>query len=135
MSLSCYCESDDADWWFEPAADFSFLGTKRARKCCSCNARLKPGDEVLKFTRWRNPAYGSIEEKIFGEYSEIYMADWFMCEACGGLYMALSELGFCVSLGDDNMADLAKEYGEMQREALARAANGRARMAKVEGKK
>lgn len=120
MSLSCYCESDDADWWYTGADDFSVLATKRSRKCCSCGKKLAPGAEVLKFERWRRPAYDSIEEKIMGDGAEIYLADWFMCEECGGLYMAINELGFCFDLGNDDMRQLAREYGDMQRGAMAR---------------
>ncbi len=121
MSLSCSCEVDDADWWYQPAEDFSLLGTKRARKCCSCEVRLAPGDEVLKFRRWKTAGYDTIEEKILGEGGEIDLADWFMCEPCGGLYLAFHDLGYCVSLGFDNMVELAKEYGEMQRAERAEA--------------
>lgn len=121
MSLSCYCDVDDADWYYEAGDNFSLLDTKRSRKCCSCGAKLTPGSEVLRFMRYRHAAYDSIEEKIFGEGNEIYLADWFMCETCGGLYMALNELGFCCDLGHDDMRELAKEYGQMQREAMMRA--------------
>lgn len=131
MSLSCFCDNDDADWYFTGADDFSILATKRSRKCCSCGTTLKPGSEVVRFERFRHPAYGSIEEKIVGEGNEIYMADWFMCEECGGLYMALSELKFCFDFGRDDMRDLAKEYGAMQREDLARK---RAKLAKERAK-
>ena len=121
MGLSCSCDNDDdADWYYVGGEEFSILSTKRSRKCCSCGTKLMPGSEVVKFERFRYPVYDSIEEKILGPDAEVYMADWFMCEECGGLAMALTELGFCLNLGLDDMHDLAKEYGEMQREDLAR---------------
>ena len=40
---------------------------------------------------------------------EMYLADWYMCETCGGLYMAITESGYCVSLTKfENMKGLAK---------------------------
>lgn len=120
MSLSCSCDSDEADWYFIGGVDFEPLATKRSRKCCSCGSKLQPGSEVVRFERFRRPEYDSIEAKILGEDAEVYMADWFMCEECGGLYMALSDLGFCFDFGYDDMRDLAKEYGAMQREDAER---------------
>ena len=92
MGLSCSCDNDDADWYYVGGDEFSILSTKRSRKCCSCGTKLMPGSEVVKFERFRYPVYDSIEEKILGPDAEVYMADWFMCEECGGLAMALAEL-------------------------------------------
>lgn len=80
---------------------------------------MAPGAEVLALSRWRTAGYDTIEEKIYGCQGEVPLATWYMCERCGGLFMALEELGFCVDVGD-NMIALAKEYGEMQREDIAR---------------
>lgn len=115
MSLSCEC-GDDYDRYYAPAADFAPLQLSRAKRCCSCRSLIRVGEDALAFRCWRRPGYDTIEEKIYGEDGEVPMAPRFMCERCGGLFMALEDLNFCISL-DDNMVSLAKEYGQMQREA------------------
>ena len=120
MSLSCYCDDyDSGDWWHYGPDDFTRLGTKRPRKCCSCKKKIMPGDECAEFPRARYPAYDSIEEKIVGEGNEVWLSSYWMCEECAGLYMALNELGFCITL-PSSMRKLAREYSEMQKEAAAR---------------
>ena len=106
MSLSCSCEYDDPEWWYESDDDFSVLATKRGRKCCSCKQRIAVGDEVLHFRRWRDAAC-DLEERIYGD--EIPMSAWYMCEKCGGLYMAVSDLNMCCDISED-MAAQIKEY-------------------------
>lgn len=97
MSISCGCDyDDDYEWRYTPPDYFEALQTKRSRKCCSCGCTLKPGAEVAKFERSRPPR-GDIEEAIYlGD--DVPMADWYMCEECGGLFMALSGSGYCISL-------------------------------------
>ena len=111
MSLSCYCD-DDYDWWFEEDSDYSKLDTKRSRKCCSCHDRIAVSDLVLSLRCWRNPA-NDIEERIYRD--EVPMATKYLCERCADLYLSLTELGFCITMGDD-MRDLVKEYAEMNRQ-------------------
>jgi len=106
MSLSCEC-GDDAEWYYEPADDYSLLDTKRSRKCCSCKATVKVGDLCMRFRCWKTPNYDSIVERIYGD--EQPLAPKFMCEACSDQYWNLTGLGFCVSLGDD-MRALLREY-------------------------
>ena len=115
MSLSCDCYYDDADWFYEPQ-DVSPLNTKRSRKCCSCKEKIAVGDDAKAFIRYRNPEYGSIAEKIYGEGGEEPLATWFMCDRCAGLYESLDSLGFCNLLGQ-NMMSTCKEYADMQRDA------------------
>lgn len=106
--LSCACDSDDGDGWryFSPT-DFSTLNTKRAKRCVSCGCRLAPGSEVLAFERNRPPA-NDIEERIYVD--EVPLATWYMCETCGGLYLAITEAGYCVLLAQgENMRDLAHQ--------------------------
>jgi len=113
MSLSCECDYDgDAEWYYNTPDDYAPLSTKRSRKCCSCKERIAVGDLSLRFSRWKHPEYGSIAEKIYGEGSEIPIADWWMCERCGDLYLSLAELKFCVDPGDD-MRELVREYAEL----------------------
>lgn len=109
MGLSCEC-GGDYDWYYTEPNDFSTLTTKRSRKCCSCEIKIKVGDTVGSFDCWRPPR-SDYEERRFGD--EIPMADKYMCEECTGLFFSLTELGFCVTLGS-NMRNLAKEYGERQ---------------------
>ena len=106
MSLSCSCECG-VDWSYFGPEDFSKLATKRSRKCCSCRAIIRPGASVGLFQRVREPS-NDIEERIHGD--EVYMSDWYMCEECVGLYFSLTDLGFCINLGEEKMRDLAKEY-------------------------
>lgn len=112
MSLYCYC-GEDFDWFYEANTKFSILDTKRWRKCCSCKTRLDPGAEVLKFIRHRAP-HSYIEEAIYGD--EVPLASMYMCEECGGLFMALEELGYCITLDEEPMRELVAQYNEMRKE-------------------
>lgn len=114
MSMSCSCDYEGGDWYYYKPADYSILETKRARRCCSCGERIVRGDTVVKFRRARQPKT-EIEDRIWGEGSDIPLASWFMCEACGDQFFNLTELGFCITL-PDSMTKLVKEYAEMQRE-------------------
>jgi predicted RNA-binding Zn-ribbon protein involved in translation (DUF1610 family) len=107
MSLSCSCgDYGDADWWWDLAGDFSILDTKRSRRCTSCGAKLKPGDEVVTVFRWRGPN-NDIEERIHGD--EVELANAYLCETCGGLHWAVRDLGMCSSLENDIAAQI-REY-------------------------
>lgn len=106
MSISCSCDSDDAEWYYTPKEDFSILQTKRSRKCCSCGSKLSVGSEVLHFVRWKSPET-YVEERIYGD--EVPLASWYMCETCGGLYMAVQDLGMCCDISE-NIAGQIKEY-------------------------
>lgn len=112
MSLSCECDTDDCAWYYSPR-DYEPLATKRARKCCSCKARIAVGDLALPFTRWKTPEYDTIDERIYGEGGEVPLAEWYMCERCGDLYLSITELGYCIDLGRDDMREIVKEYAEM----------------------
>ncbi len=127
MSLSCSCDADGADWYYEPAKDFSVLETKRGRKCCSCGAKIQPEEEVMKFRRWREPSdrCNYIEESIYGD--EVPMAPWFMCETCGGLYLAVDDLGMCCDISE-NIAHQIKEYRAEEDAYMKRRAEFHARM-------
>jgi hypothetical protein len=113
MSLSCDCDfgGDDPAWWYSSTLKFSTLATKRGRKCCSCGEAIKPGAEVVEFTRWRSPK-DDVEERIFGEDGEIDLASWYMCEICGGLAMAVEETGMCYSIGEDMKQQIAEYRAE-----------------------
>lgn len=116
MSLSCNCDYDgDYDWWYNPPEVTAPLTTKRARRCVSCKCKLPPGAEVGRFERWRTPN-NDVEERIHGYDGEIHMADWYMCEDCTGLYWALADLGFCMTLNKTPMRALVKEYNQMRKD-------------------
>lgn len=111
MSLHCSCDGGESDWYYYEPDDFSALTTKRSRKCCSCRERIAPGATVVTFNRYRKPTErcNYIEESIFGD--EVPLADWFMCEDCGGLSLAVKELGMCFYLGD-NLRTAIKEFNQ-----------------------
>lgn len=114
MSLSCSCNDDDPDWWYETTETIEPLATKRMRRCCSCKERIAVGDDCMRFRRWRNPSSDSIAERIYGD--EEPLATWYLCDRCAGLYESLTSLGFCGMLGD-NLVETCREYGQMQRDA------------------
>ena len=109
MSLSCGCDWGDYDSYYEdPPTDFVTLNTKRRRRCCSCRELIDLGADVLRFDMYREPR-SSIEDNIYGD--QVSLAPLWMCEECGGLYLALSELGFCIAIGG-SMRELVNEYNE-----------------------
>jgi hypothetical protein len=114
--LACSCDYDDPAWWHEDGGDVKPLNTKRMRRCCSCKDRIAVGEDCMAFPRWRTPNYGSIEERIFGEGGEVWLATWYLCDRCAGLYESLDGLGFCNLLGQD-LRSVCREYAQMQREA------------------
>lgn len=106
MSLSCTCNDYDGDGWFYTySKDFSVLQTKRSRKCCSCQTKIKPGDDCMKFDRARNPQ-SDVEDSIYGD--EVPLASWYMCESCGGVFLSAIELGMCFDL-DGNIKHQVRE--------------------------
>lgn len=111
MTLSCYCDfdSEDADWFYTVANNFSVLDTKRSRKCCSCKTKINPGDTALEVYRNRSPSdrCNYIEESIYGD--EVPLASWYMCEACGGLHFAVEDLGMCYAIGE-SIKDQIREF-------------------------
>lgn len=111
MSLSCSCGYDDydADWYFSLVDDFSILKSRRSKRCCSCKELIKPGAVVVEFWRYRYPRT-EVEVKILGEDAEIPLASWFMCEACGEIFLNINALGYCVDIGEDNMHNILEEY-------------------------
>ncbi len=41
------------------------------------------------------------------------MAAWYLCEKCGGLYMAVQDLGMCCDV-TENIAKQIRDYMEQQ---------------------
>jgi hypothetical protein len=115
MGLSCACDEWDGEgvaWTFEH--DFvQFMGTykhNRRKRCCSCKRLIDLGSLCVKFERFRM-AISNIEYNIHGD-SEIPMADWYMCESCGEIFLNLDALKFCIDITEP-MPELLKEYHEM----------------------
>lgn len=113
MTLSCYCDDGDLDWWYE-ARPVTTLYAKRWRRCRSCKERINVGDECMPLTRWRTPNPGSVAERIYND--EEPLATWYLCERCAGLYESLDSLGFCINMPAD-LRYLCREYAQMQRDA------------------
>jgi hypothetical protein len=108
MSISCDCGGGDYDWYYNAPKDYSVLRTNRRQRCYSCRELIDLGSDVGVFDNWRVPST-DIQVRIYGEDGEIPMADHYMCETCIGLFWAITELGFCVSMvKGERMADLAK---------------------------
>lgn len=114
MSLSCECSDYDWEsdgWAYRVPYDFDTLRTKRRRRCQSCKTLIDIGSPCVAFDRHRYPQ-DDIEERIWGEGTEISLATWYMCEECGGLFLSLEDLGFCIDIERDNMHELLEEYHE-----------------------
>ena len=122
MTLSCDCDYDysDCDFWYEQPNDFvKFKGSKDT-KCCSCNKLIEKNNTCLEFERYRNydEELDDIDdEDEDGEYVDhsnhpVRIDNLFMCEACGEIYLNLTDIGYCVSI-DDRMSVLMEEYKKM----------------------
>ena len=117
--LSCSCDHDDADWWYDDQAEVKPLDTKRMRRCHSCKDRIAVGDDCKAFPRWRIISDYKDPEvlvRIYGEGGEYPLPTWYLCDRCASLYESLDSLGFCDLLGQD-LRHACREYAEMQRAA------------------
>jgi len=114
MSLSCTCDHDlsiyDVSWLWCWPSDYTTLTTKRAKRCCSCNRLIKPGETVAAYERERAPV-SAIEERIHGDGEPVPLAAWYHCEICADLAASLEALGFCFQI-DDDMRALVRSYAE-----------------------
>lgn len=129
MSLSCDCDFGDVEWNYISPDDFSILNTKRWRKCCSCKAKILPGDIVGRFERFKEPQY-DVEESIYGYGGEIPLAPWYMCETCVGLYWAVDDLGMCCDISE-SIAGQIKEYRAEEEAARKRMDKWKAKQTEV----
>lgn len=114
MGLTCECGEDSYDWYFYPPEDYTKAPIGRRHRCCSCNELIGIGATCLRFKRYRWPRPG-IEERIYGDGSEVPLGPYWMCEECGDLYWSLDELGYCVPI-EENLHQLVEDYAAMQRE-------------------
>jgi hypothetical protein len=103
--LGCTCNFD-FDSYYYPADDFTEFICLRRKRCVSCNSLIKFTADCLQFTCCRIP-YSAIEEIIHGD--EVPMADKYMCEKCGEIFLNLDAIGYCMNLGADMREEL-REY-------------------------
>ena len=132
--LSCDCDNDDAEWWYDDTCGVEPLTTKRMRRCCSCRERIAVGEDCRPFRRWRTVnEYSDLRVlvSLYGDGGELPLPTWYLCDRCAGLYESLDAYGFCGLLGQD-LRETCREYAQMQREAgvfrgqMARTPNVRA---------
>lgn len=117
MSLSCSCNFDiDFDFYYKTDEEYAPLNTKRGRRCDSCKKLIKVKETAMLFSIYRD-SINDIEERIYG--NEYPLADKYMCEQCADLYVTLSSLGFCITLGR-NMRDEVAEYNEIKKQFKVR---------------
>lgn len=106
LSCSCY---DEYEYYVEEFKDgFQPLDTKRRKRCYSCKKVLEIGEVVLPFRSYRR-ARSYYEECRFDD--EVPLANKYLCEHCGEIWLNLNATGLCVIFGDMN--DALKEYWEM----------------------
>jgi len=112
MPLSCSCDNEDADWYYVRPEDYrTYPVAKRRKKCSSCGELIKGGSVCTEFERYR--FYKTdIEEKIYGDDGEIWIASMWMCERCSDLYFSFSEVGYDCVEPWENMLELAKDYAD-----------------------
>lgn len=117
--LTCDCDFDDPEWFYDDTKEVAPLATKRMRRCCSCNARIAVGDDCRLFVRWRYVSDyrdSDVLVRIYGVSGEFTLPTWYLCDRCSGLYESLDSLGFCNLLGK-NLIAACREYAQMQRDA------------------
>lgn len=111
MPLSCSCDYDDFDWYYNHPDDYKIMqALNRRKRCKSCGELISAGEQVAEFECGR-PPMNDIEERIYGDdYMSVPLATKYFCEKCSDLYFNFQELGFeCAGLGD-NMQDLLRDY-------------------------
>ena len=102
--LSCKCAFDgDAESYYSCNHDFTVLQTSTKKRCQSCQKLINKDATVVKFDRWRDPR-SDVEENIY--ISEVPLAPWYYCEECGGLWLTLSGLGYCLKIGNNIQNDM-----------------------------
>lgn len=111
MGLSCDCGYDDAEWFYDYEEDFTKLKTPKRKRCCSCKKLIDIDDTVVTIKRNREPKT-NIEQRIFGDGPTVALADWYLCEWCGEMFLNLQSLGYCIDFRD-SMETLVGEYQQM----------------------
>ena len=104
-------DNPDAEQNFKELNEAAPKRQRRVR-CWSCKTMIELTDTVLAFPRFRVPEY-DVEIEIYGEDGEIAIATKYQCETCGGLYLSLKALGFCVAPYNDQR-DLIEQHRIMK---------------------
>lgn len=113
MGLSCECSDYDDDGeavYIEPNTDFTKLATIRRRRCCSCKKLIDIGADTIQIDRYRS-ANDDIEERIYR--GPVPLAYWYLCGECGEIYLNLSDIGYCMSIGEQSMQEFLAEYHQL----------------------
>jgi len=105
--LSCDCEF--TNWYYNIPNRFTIYKNLRRKKCCSCGQMISFNDVCVKFNRYRN-AHNDTEERI--HKGEVPLAPYYMCEKCGGIYLNLSVLKFCLNI-EKPMEEALREYWKL----------------------
>ena len=101
LSCSCY---NDYQYWYSPIPEcFETFQKSRRKRCISCKELIEKGSDCVRFDCYRSPNH-EIEENVHGD--EVPIADKFMCEPCGEIFLNLSALGYCLEIGHNVKEDL-----------------------------
>jgi len=95
--LSCECDAGH-EVFYETPENFTVLKTSKRRRCVSCNELINIEAPCLSFLRSCLPR-SYVEEIIYDETAPL--ANRYMCEGCGEIFLNLTALGYCFLLGDD----------------------------------
>ena len=108
--LSCTCNGGDYDWWYYGIPEnFETFDGARRKRCISCNELINIGSDCVRFDCYCSPR-SFVEENIYGD--EVPIANRFMCEKCGEIFLNLSALGYCLEIGHNVKEDL-EDYWEL----------------------
>lgn len=107
--LSCACDDYNHDWYYYPPEDFTKFEASRRKRCISCGVLINHKSACLEFSCWRTP-YSYIEENIYGD--EVPLANKYMCETCGEIFLNLESIGYCITLGGNMKEDL-RDYWDL----------------------
>lgn len=115
--LTCDCGySWDGGFYYVPDTDFSI--SRAEGKCLSCKKKINIGDSCLKFETYEPINEDDYNEMSDEEYDDLIGEDkltgtYYMCEWCGGIYLNLESLGFCLYVFSTTMKEYLKEYWKM----------------------
>lgn len=110
MPLICGCYDDEPGMLRSYChGDFEPLQTSRRKRCQSCKELIDIGAFSVRFGIIKVPEY-EIEINMYGEDGEVPMADRYLCEECGEIYLNLLSVGFKCIFPSENMRELLKEY-------------------------
>ena len=120
MPLNCDCDYDgDYAYWYDGRPeDLSVYSMRRGRRCVAdaCNTLIRPGNECTVHSRWRYP-HSDVEDRIYGGCGDfdvqIPLPPQYLCTRCANMYLALAELGYCIT-PEENLSALIVEYNALR---------------------